>query len=84
MSPISLVGRPWLADNVPQYKLTKVVTLAPRFVVKSKLSEEILLRESGSSTVTQLKPSHLLPLRYLRRTATKQLSLCFPGVNNQW
>jgi vacuolar protein sorting-associated protein 13A/C len=67
-----------------KYKMTKVVTLAPRFVLKNQMSEEINVREPGSSHLFTLKPKDLQPLHFLQRTAVKQLSLCFPGVNNQW
>lgn len=67
-----------------KYKMTKVVTLAPRFVLKNQMNEEINVREPGSSELFTLKPKDLQPLHFLQKTAVKQLSLCFPGVNNQW
>ncbi|KAL8833621.1 MAG: hypothetical protein Q9170_004169 [Blastenia crenularia] len=73
-----------VAEGEGKYKLTKVVTVAPRFVLKNKLKEEIKIREPGSSNIMSLKNGELLPLRYLKQTGQKQLCLCFPGVNNQW
>ncbi|KAL8804321.1 MAG: hypothetical protein Q9223_005969 [Gallowayella weberi] len=73
-----------VAEGDGKYKLTKVVTVAPRFVLKNKLNEEINLREPGSSNTMSLKHGELLPLRYLKHASNKQLCLCFPGVNNQW
>ncbi|KAI9770443.1 MAG: hypothetical protein M1840_003329 [Geoglossum simile] len=67
-----------------KYKMTKVVTLAPRFILKNKLNEEINVREPESPDVTTLQPGQLLPLHFLRQTAHKRLCLCFPGMNNQW
>lgn len=67
-----------------QYNLTKVVTIAPRYVVKNKLGEEVNLREPGSSDILTLKNGELLPLRFLRQATSHQLSLCYPGVNNAW
>jgi vacuolar protein sorting-associated protein 13A/C len=67
-----------------KYKMTKVVTLAPRFVLKNQMNEEIQVREPGSSELFTLNPKALEPLHFLQKTAVKQLSLCFPGVNNQW
>ena len=61
-----------------------MVTITPRFIVKNKIGEDVCLREPGSSEVLTLKSGDLLPLRFLRQTAGQQLSLCFPGVNNQW
>lgn len=67
-----------------KYKLTKVVTVTPRFIVKNKLGSEIQIREPGSSDAVTLKSGELHPLRFLKQTTGQQLSLCFPGVNNSW
>lgn len=73
-----------VAEGEGKYKLTKVVTVAPRFVLKNKLSEDLNVREPGSAKVMTIKPGDLLPLYFMRSTSQKQLSLCFPGVDNQW
>jgi vacuolar protein sorting-associated protein 13A/C len=73
-----------VAEGEGKYKLTKVVTLAPRFILKSKLNEDLLVREPGSSNVHKIQSGELVPLHFLRQVAEKQLCLCFPGVNNQW
>jgi vacuolar protein sorting-associated protein 13A/C len=67
-----------------KYKLTKVVTITPRYLVKNKLSEDIQIREPGSSEAITLKAGELHPLRFLKQSTGQQLSLCFPGVNNSW
>ena len=73
-----------VAEGAGKYNLTKVVTVAPRFVLKNKLKEQINIREPGSSTVMKLNTGELLPLHFLRAAPEKQLCLCFDGVNNQW
>ncbi|ERF76935.1 hypothetical protein EPUS_02647 [Endocarpon pusillum Z07020] len=73
-----------VAEGEGKYSLAKVVTLTPRFMVKNRMSEEIDVREPGSSSVMKLKPGDLIPLHFMRRTPEMQLCLCFPGVNNQW
>ncbi|CZT04223.1 related to vacuolar protein sorting-associated protein VPS13 [Rhynchosporium graminicola] len=67
-----------------KYKMTKVVTLAPRFVLKNQMNEDINVREPGSSELMTIKPNELQPLHFLQKATLKQLSLCFPGLNNQW
>ncbi|CAM1500416.1 Fc.00g095780.m01.CDS01 [Cosmosporella sp. VM-42] len=67
-----------------KYKMTKVVTLAPRFVLQNKLGEEILIRESSSSGYLTLSSGALQPLHFMQKSKVKQLCLCYPGVNNQW
>ncbi|KAI5802352.1 hypothetical protein FPQ18DRAFT_313508 [Pyronema domesticum] len=69
-----------------KYKMTKIVTLTPRFILKSKLQETVHLREpgTGSNNIMILEPGALLPLHFLRSTHNKQLTLLFPGINNRW
>ena len=73
-----------VAEGEGKYNLTKVVTVAPRFILKNKLKEEMNIREPGSSNVMKLKHGELLPLHFLRQAPEKQLCFGFPGVNNQW
>lgn len=73
-----------VAEGEGKYNLTKVVTIAPRFVLKNKFSEEINIREPGSSSTMTLKPGALLPLHFLKQAPIKQLCLCYSGVSNQW
>ncbi|KAH0564849.1 hypothetical protein GP486_001757 [Trichoglossum hirsutum] len=73
-----------IQEGEGKYKMTKVVTLAPRFILKNKLNEEISVREPESSNIMTLRPGQLLPLHFLRQAAQKRLCLCFPGMNNQW
>ena len=61
-----------------------MVTVAPRFILKNKIGEDLNIREPGSSDVLTVKTGELLPLRFLRQSVGQQLSLCFPGMNNQW
>ncbi|KAK7755824.1 Vacuolar protein sorting-associated protein 13 [Diatrype stigma] len=67
-----------------KYKLTKVVTFAPRFVIKNKIGEEINIRQPGSPDLLTLQPGKLQALHFLQRSKTKQMALCYPGVNSQW
>ncbi|KAI9725458.1 MAG: hypothetical protein M1828_003129 [Chrysothrix sp. TS-e1954] len=73
-----------IAQGEGKYSLTNVVTIAPRFVVKNRIGEDLDIREPGNSEVTTLKPGVLHPLRYLKQGSGQQLSMCFPGLNNQW
>lgn len=73
-----------VSEGEGKYNLTKTVSIAPRFIVKNKVKEELLIREPGQSDWMTLKDGELLPLRWLRQGGAPQLSLCYPGVNNQW
>ncbi|CAK7229600.1 Vacuolar protein sorting-associated protein 13 [Sporothrix bragantina] len=67
-----------------KYKMTKVVTLSPRFVLKNNLDEAIHIREPSSSNVLPVKAGALLPLHFLQKSPIKQLCLCYPDINSQW
>ena len=67
-----------------QYNLSKVVNITPRFVVKNKLGETVNIREPVESDILTINNGDLLPIRYLRSGTSQRLSLCYPGVNNQW
>lgn len=73
-----------VTEGEGKYNLTKVVTISPRFIIKNKMKEEVNIREPGSSDWMSVKDGQLLPLRWLRQGGAPQLSLCYPGVNNQW
>lgn len=73
-----------VTEGEGKYSLSKVVTIAPRFMLKNKIGEEIELREPGSSDVIHMNNNDLVPIYFMRQTPEKQLCLCFPGVNNQW
>ena len=73
-----------VAEGEGKYNLTKVVTIAPRFILKNKIGEDLELREPGSSDIIKLKNNDLLPVYFMTQGLEKQLCLCFPGVNNQW
>lgn len=73
-----------IASGEGKYKLTRVVTLAPRFVLKNQMTEVINVREPGSSELMALEPNALKALHFMHKSNVKQLCLCFPGLNNQW
>lgn len=67
-----------------KYKMTRVVTLSPRFVLENKLGEEIYVRESSSPGFLTLGEAALRPLHFMQKGSVKQLSLCYAGVDSHW
>ncbi|KAJ3494408.1 hypothetical protein NLG97_g4098 [Lecanicillium saksenae] len=67
-----------------KYKMTRVVTLSPRFVLENKLGEEIYVRESSSPGFLTLAQGALRPLHFMQKGSVKQLSLCYAGVDSHW
>ncbi|KAK4132156.1 vacuolar protein sorting-associated protein 13 [Trichocladium antarcticum] len=71
-------------SGLGKYKMTKTVTLAPRYVIQNKLGESINIREPSSSGFMSLDSGSFKPLHFLQRGPVKQLCLCHPGLDNHW
>ncbi|KAG5437684.1 hypothetical protein PCANB_000721 [Pneumocystis canis] len=67
-----------------EYKLTKIINLTPRFIIKSCLEEDINIKQPKSSNIMTLCSMQKMPLYFMEQASEKQLILCFPGKNNEW
>ncbi|KIM85199.1 hypothetical protein PILCRDRAFT_817197 [Piloderma croceum F 1598] len=79
------IGVSW-TEGLGKYKLTKVITLAPRFLIKNNLSESISFREHGVAPKDRfvIEPGQRSPLQVMRRRQEKLLTVAFAGLNAQW
>lgn len=79
------VGLSW-AEGSGKYKLSKVITLAPRFILISKLSTAISFREHGAAPRERykLEPNEWCPLHLFRIGQNRLLTFANPGVNAVW
>ncbi|KAF9044538.1 vacuolar protein sorting-associated protein 13 [Hymenopellis radicata] len=79
------VGLSW-SEGLGKYKLTKVITLTPRFLIKNNLAGPISFREHGVAPRERctVEPGERCPLTLLRGSAEKLLTIAFPGLNAQW
>lgn len=73
-----------ISEGEGKYKLTKVVTFAPRYVLRNALKESVTLVENGSTKQFELAPGELAPLYYLRRSELKSLMLKFTHGTKPW
>ncbi|EPQ26496.1 uncharacterized protein PFL1_05818 [Pseudozyma flocculosa PF-1] len=71
-------------DGLGKFKLSKVVKLLPRYLVRNEVGEAINLREAGAADFITAQPGRRIPLHFLRIGATKQMTLAYPGLNNKW
>lgn len=71
-------------DGLGKFKLSKVVKLRPRYIVRNQLNEAINLREAGAADFVTSEAGTRLPLHFLRVDASKQMTLAWPGLNNKW
>ena len=79
-------GLSW-SEGHGKYKLSKVITLAPRFLIKNQLPEAIAFREHGVAP----KDLSLVEsggrcsnFQLLRSSNEKLLTVAYPGLNTQW
>ena len=66
------------ADSFEQYKLTKVITIYPRFIVKNDLGEAIRFRELGSKESVIVPSGERYSLEFLRAGHEPRLVLSYP------
>ena len=78
-------GLSW-TEGSGKYKLTKVITLAPRFLIKNNTSQQLAFREHGVAPRgrSTIDPGERLPLNFLRVSDEKLLTIAVPGLNAQW
>ncbi len=79
------IGLSW-SEGSGKYKLTKVITLSPRFILRNNSSEAIIFREHASVPRGRatLQPGERTPLHFLRMGDAKMLTLAFTDSNAQW
>ncbi|KAG9102497.1 hypothetical protein FRC06_001944 [Ceratobasidium sp. 370] len=78
-------GISW-ADGLGKYKLSKVVTLAPRFIVKNMTHRPLSFREHGVplQSGATLDPNGQAPLKTLRSGMDGLLTFAYSGLNAKW
>lgn len=74
-----------ISEGTGRYKLTKVVSISPRFIFVSKLKEDIQVRdpEGSSSEALTVQAGNLQAFHYLRQGKT-QVIAAFAGAGSQW
>lgn len=73
-------------EGLGKYKLTKVITLTPRFIIKNNFSEPISFREHGVAPRgrSTIGPGERCPLQFIRIGDEKLLTVAIAGLNAQW
>ncbi|KAG6911962.1 hypothetical protein DXG01_000210 [Tephrocybe rancida] len=79
------VGLAW-SEGLGKYKLTKVLTLTPRFLIKNNLVEAISFREHGAPPRDRslIEPGERSPIHVIRAGEEKLFTVAYPGLNAQW
>ncbi|CAO3587114.1 unnamed protein product [Absidia cylindrospora] len=71
-------------EGIGKYKVTKMVTLTPRFILSNHMNVSIRYREPESRVDQEVEPHGRTPLYRIRKSAEKQLCIKLPGINNVW
>jgi len=77
------VGLSW-AEALGKYKLTKVITLNPRFVLVNHMNTDITFREHGGAARGSVAPGEKSFMHFMRTSDEKLLTLAYPGLNARW
>lgn len=79
------VGLSW-TEGLGKYKLTKVITLTPRFLIRNNLREAITFRQHGVAPRERsvIEAGERCPLLYVRVGQENLLTVALPGLNAQW
>ncbi|KAA1471483.1 DUF1162-domain-containing protein [Dentipellis sp. KUC8613] len=79
------VGLSW-TEGIGKYKLTKVITISPRFLVKNNLPESICFRAHavGPKGKSTLEPGERSAMYSMRTGYEKLLTVAFSGLNAEW
>lgn len=73
-----------VSEGEGKYKLSKVVTFTPRYVLRNALKEQIMLVENGTTKQFELAPGELKPLYNLRRGTNSTLLIKFANHGKSW
>ncbi|KAI8912336.1 hypothetical protein DFJ77DRAFT_511881 [Powellomyces hirtus] len=75
-----------IKEGEGKYFMTKVVTFAPRYILKNNLDEDIQFRQAGTSEGVTLLKSQSVPLHTLKLTEGKQhnVAIRLTGLMNEW
>lgn len=73
-----------IEEGTGRYNLTKVVTVAPRFILRNLLDEDLTFVENGSTKQFTLAKGEMQPLYGLRLVDEKSLSLKFTHNPKGW
>ncbi|WWD17860.1 hypothetical protein CI109_102304 [Kwoniella shandongensis] len=72
------------AEGLGKYKLTKVITIAPRFLIKNTFSYALKIRQHSTQNVLDVAPGQRMPIHELQHMAPPQLSIAFDEPNLKW
>jgi len=79
------MGLTW-AEGLGKYKLSKVITIYPRFLIRNHLPDSIVFREHGVAPRERsiVGPGDRCAVTSLQSMEQKMLTIAYPGLNATW
>ncbi|WWC86271.1 uncharacterized protein L201_001144 [Kwoniella dendrophila CBS 6074] len=71
-------------EGIGKYKLTKVITIAPRYLIKNTFAYPLKIRQHSTQNVIDIAPGQRVPIHELQHQAPSQLSMAFDEPNLKW
>ncbi|KAF0534769.1 vacuolar protein sorting-associated protein 13 [Gigaspora margarita] len=71
-----------IQEGHQKYKLTKIVTFTPRFIIKNNLNNDIIFREPEATNETRVQSKNREPLHFLKQDDVKRLVLRYHDSNS--
>lgn len=73
-----------IQDGLSKFKLSKVVKLAPRYLIHNKLSHAVLIAESMGGDPVRIGADERVPLHWFHVASNKHATLALEGSNLEW
>ncbi|GAA94842.1 hypothetical protein E5Q_01496 [Mixia osmundae IAM 14324] len=73
-----------VTEGTGSYKLTKVVIVYPRFILKNNYRRSIRVREAGSTNSILVQPDVMCPLKWWRTNQEPLLSVAYDETSSAW
>lgn len=73
-----------VSEGEGNYLLSKIITIAPRYIIHNFLDIPIEICEHGSTNIVEIEPGKSLPLYKMRNIVHKQLMMKFLGSTSEW
>ena len=72
------------SEGLGKYKLTKVITIAPRFMLKNMFQYSLRIRQHSTDKDIVVKKGDIIPIHELQSSAPSQISMAFDEPNLLW
>ncbi|KAL3231388.1 Intermembrane lipid transfer protein VPS13 [Nakaseomyces bracarensis] len=73
-----------VTEGTGPYMMSKIVEIAPRYIIRNEFGQDIEICETGSINSTKIATNESKPLYKLSNIVNKQLIIKFLGIDSEW